>query len=616
MAKSKKIDSKFNKVQGGKKRLKATKHMHPEFKHNEEGKNELKTKQNTLEKNLQHLKQAVKTANSAPTKNVKCFIPQSSQNLNKNAQTNLSKRDISKRLQKERLPVPEHLLNKFSRGDSLKGTGIKTNLQKIKLLKNEKNLSWATEQSARTTILLTENSGFIEPDENEVTRQYTQEQISQNVDITSAAKKFELKLEFGPYRMNYSKNGRFLLLGGRRGHVAALDWVTKKLMCETNVMEEVFDVQWLHQETMFAVAQKDWVYMYDNQGVELHCIKALNKVIHMEFLPYHFLLSTGNQDGFLGWLDTSIGKMVSHFNSKQGRLKVMTQNPSNAIICLGHSNGTVTMWSPTVRDPLVKMLCHKQPISCLAVNNTGQYMVTGSVDRSIKVWDVRRMSGPLQDYRMYSVLSNIAFSQRNLIATSSGNIVEIYNDFCTEGERVKRPYLRQKLYKAVENLQFCPYEDVLGVGTYNGFTSLLVPGSGEPNFDAFEANPFQSKSQRREAEVKALLEKIQPEMITLDPTTITEVDIPSLKDKLEAKKSLLFVKPPKIDFTPRKKAKRQGKSVQMAKTKKIMKEKQKREFISAMKAATIDKEEDTSNDTPKNVLDRFKPNPKKKMSKK
>jgi U3 small nucleolar RNA-associated protein 7 len=50
----------------------------------------------------------------------------------------------------------------------------------------------------------------------------------------------------------------------------------------------------------------------------------------------------------------------------------MAQNPWNAIMHLGHYNGTVTLWSPSMSTPLVKMLTHKGPVKAVAVDHTGK----------------------------------------------------------------------------------------------------------------------------------------------------------------------------------------------------------------------------------------------------
>lgn len=91
------------------------------------------------------------------------------------------------------------------------------------------------------------------------------------------------------------------------------------------------------------------------------------------YYSYNTLLQ--NEFGFMTWLDISIGEIVGHYNNHLGRTSVMAQNPYNATICLGNSKGVVSLWSPTVRAPLAKILCHKTPLTAITVDNRGMLVL-------------------------------------------------------------------------------------------------------------------------------------------------------------------------------------------------------------------------------------------------
>ena len=79
-------------------------------------------------------------------------------------------------------------------------------------------------------------------------------------------------------------------MAGKRGHVSIIDQHSLALKTEFFVNETVRDACFLHNGTMAAVAQEKNVFIYDDNGVEIHRLDGHKRVGGMEFLPYHWLL--------------------------------------------------------------------------------------------------------------------------------------------------------------------------------------------------------------------------------------------------------------------------------------------------------------------------------------
>jgi U3 small nucleolar RNA-associated protein 7 len=189
------------------------------------------------------------------------------------------------------------------------------------------------------------------------------------------------------------------------------------------------------------------------------------------------------------------------------------------------------------------MFCHKAPLSDIAIDREGHYMATSGMDGFVKIWDLRQYR-LLHAYKPDRPVTTLDISDTGLLALGLGRCVQVLKDAFTRPTDVT--YLQHELRPvgvahcagggvtaavnalsssmSVCSISFRPYEDVLSIGHSHGVSSIIVPGAGEANFDSFEVNPFMNPKQRREAEVKSLLYKLQPEMIGLDASFIGAVD--------------------------------------------------------------------------------------------
>ncbi|KAB8346238.1 hypothetical protein FH972_023283 [Carpinus fangiana] len=436
--------------------------------------------------------------------------------------------------------------SKYGRGKEISLNRVKDKKQRAKLRALDQRNKDAALKARDAEILLENQSGYLEAEGDlEKTYRVHQQDIKKELPTQTARKGFELKLnDLGPYVAEYTRNGKELLLAGRKGHVATMDWRDGKLGCELHLNETVRDAKWLHNNQSFAVAQKQYVYIYDRQGIEIHKLQKHVDVTHMEFLHYHFLLATVGQAGYLKYTDTSTGQTVTEMPTKQegGTPTAFRQNPWNAVLHIGNQNGTVGLWSPNSTAPLAKMLVHPgSPVSAIDIDREGRYMVSTSQIQdnrgrgNMAVWDIR-MFREVSNYFLPQPGKSVAISDRGLTSIGWGTQISIWKGLFDKAledqERQSRPYMAWGGEgQRIERVRWCPLEDILGVSHDKGFSSIIVPGAGEANYDALEVNPYENNKQRQEAEVKRLLNKLQPETISLNPDFIGSLDLASAETR-------------------------------------------------------------------------------------
>ena len=105
----------------------------------------------------------------------------------------------------------------------------------------------------------------------------------------------------------------------------------------------------------------------------------------------------------------------------------MCQNAHNAVIHLGHQNGTVTLWTPNLPHPAVRLLAHLGPVASVSVDPStgGRYMATAGQDGTVKVWDCRNWKGAVRTWNARGGSAVLEWSQKGALAVATGGSVNV-----------------------------------------------------------------------------------------------------------------------------------------------------------------------------------------------
>ncbi|KAK8893320.1 hypothetical protein M9Y10_021737 [Tritrichomonas musculus] len=506
------------------------------------------------------------------------------------------------------IPEDKEKYDDYLRGaDDEEQDDVKNFQLKRELVHHKSDVAAAARSAVRSEMLQTVEAGYVEEGTF-----MSQKAILKEIPIAIASRKFDFDLPNGPYHADITLNGRTILLGGQGGHFASFDWYRGNKFFELYPEDEVRDVTFLYDDTLCAMATRKLVYIHDKQGVQIHELLDHKRPLFLTFLRNHWLLVSASENGRITYTDVTDGKTVSKIKTKRGMPTCMCHNRTNGIVLLGQSNGVVSFWSPNLEEPAATIITHPSSITAIDVDFGGRKLATAGVDGSVRIWDMRNFDKIYSRSNDKYIASNVAFSATGVLGVARGSRCEFFKDYNS-----KKPFLASTFKSPIKSLKFVTFDDFAIVGLDSGVSSVVVPGSGEPNIDSSVANPFSTAEWRQEQEVRGLLDKIPYDMITMDAEGPIHVGktVDTQKEKAKVLEKNRMIKT-KAEIEANRKSGTKEKRISMEQKIRMMKETYNKQLIEEKmkkKAETQNDEQQPIEEEPSGPLARFK---KAKMARK
>ncbi|MHA2118270.1 MAG: WD40 repeat domain-containing protein [Candidatus Thorarchaeota archaeon] len=124
------------------------------------------------------------------------------------------------------------------------------------------------------------------------------------------------------------------------------------------------------------------------------------------------VLVTASWDGECNLFDLSSFESLGRLTKQKERIRSIAVTHDSSQVFLGLHNGTILSIDPEDPNNAIEMKGHSDIVTSLAINPSDRHLVSGSWDRSVRVWSTKTRKEKIQD-RLLTGISSIGWNPKS-----------------------------------------------------------------------------------------------------------------------------------------------------------------------------------------------------------
>eukprot|EP00002_Diphylleia_rotans_P041076 TRINITY_DN9901_c0_g1_i2.p1 TRINITY_DN9901_c0_g1~~TRINITY_DN9901_c0_g1_i2.p1 ORF type:complete len:1349 (+),score=277.31 TRINITY_DN9901_c0_g1_i2:49-4095(+) len=152
-------------------------------------------------------------------------------------------------------------------------------------------------------------------------------------------------------------------------------------------------------------------------------------------------LLSSSLDSTISIIDVERPSQALYLKGHSGGVQSFDYSPLYKMVFSGGTSNDLIAWDPIRRNPIIRLWGHYAPITTAICNDANHQLISCSVDKTIKIWDVRRMQCirtliDMAHYKPENALTVSGFDSKNQKLVTGGNMLRVWTFQDTQPENI------------------------------------------------------------------------------------------------------------------------------------------------------------------------------------